>query len=89
MSALSVNVPHARRELRESRKTGPTRQTSLGTTPIWMAYDRGMKSAHVKNQFLLAMPNLLVAGDYFRDTITYVCDHSDKGCHGASSSTGP
>ncbi len=47
-----------------------------------MAYDRRMKSAHVKNQFLLAMPNLLVAGDYFRDTITYVCDHNDKGAMG-------
>ena len=47
-----------------------------------MAYDRAMKSAHVKNQFLLAMPNLLMAGDYFRDTITYVCDHNEKGAMG-------
>ena len=47
-----------------------------------MAYDQSMTSALVKNQFLLAMPNLLVAGDYFRDTITYVCDHNDKGAMG-------
>ena len=47
-----------------------------------MAYDLGMKSEHVKNRFLLAMPNLLFAGDYFRDTITYVCDHNDKGAMG-------
>ena len=47
-----------------------------------MAYDLGMESAQVKNQFLLAMPNLLLAGDYFRDTITYVCDHNDKGAMG-------
>ena len=47
-----------------------------------MAYDRAMKSGHAKNQFLLAMPNLLMAGDYFRDTITYVCDHNEKGAMG-------
>ena len=47
-----------------------------------LAYDRRMTSTRVKNQFLLAMPNLLVAGDYFRDTITYVCDHNDKGAMG-------
>ncbi len=47
-----------------------------------MAYDLGMESAQVKNQFLLAMPNLLFAGDYFRETITYVCDHNDKGAMG-------
>ena len=41
-----------------------------------------MKAERVKNQFLLAMPNLLMAGDYFRDTITYVCDHNKKGAMG-------
>lgn len=73
-------------ELRESRKTCPTRQCPgyglIGIAHLRMAYDRNMTSAHVKNQFLLAMPNLLVAGDYFRDTITYVCDHNDKGAMG-------
>ena len=47
-----------------------------------MSYDLRMKSEHVKNQFLLAMPNLLFAGDYFRATITYVCDHNDQGAMG-------
>jgi putative transcriptional regulator len=33
-----------------------------------------------KNQFLLAMPNLL--GTYFADTIAYICDHNDGGAMG-------
>ena len=33
-----------------------------------------------KNQFLLAMPGL--AGSYFGDTLTYVCEHNDEGAMG-------
>ena len=34
----------------------------------------------LKNQFLLAMPGL--AGTYFGDTVTYVCEHSADGAMG-------
>jgi putative transcriptional regulator len=34
----------------------------------------------LKNQFLLAMPNL--AGSYFSNTITYLCEHNDDGAMG-------
>lgn len=32
------------------------------------------------HHFLLAMPGL--AGDYFADTLTYICDHSEEGAMG-------
>ena len=34
----------------------------------------------LKNQFLLAMPNLV--GTYFANTIAYICDHNDSGAMG-------
>lgn len=34
----------------------------------------------LKNQFLLAMPGL--AGSYFGDTLTYICEHNDEGAMG-------
>lgn len=34
----------------------------------------------LKHQFLLAMPGL--AGDFFANTITYVCEHNDDGAMG-------
>jgi len=34
----------------------------------------------LKNQFLLAMPSL--AGTYFGNTITYLCEHNDEGAMG-------
>ncbi|MGE0625170.1 MAG: YqgE/AlgH family protein [Pseudomonadales bacterium] len=34
----------------------------------------------LKNQFLLAMPGL--AGGYFGDTLTYVCEHNEDGAMG-------
>ncbi len=34
----------------------------------------------LKNQFLLAMPGL--AGSYFGDTLTYLCEHTDDGAMG-------
>lgn len=39
-----------------------------------------MNQDSLKNQFLLAMPALF--GDYFAGTITYICDHTDKGASG-------
>jgi putative transcriptional regulator len=33
-----------------------------------------------KNQFLLAMPGL--AGTYFGDTLTYICEHNEDGAMG-------
>jgi putative transcriptional regulator len=34
----------------------------------------------LKNQFLIAMPGL--AGGYFGDTVTYLCEHNDDGAMG-------
>ncbi|MGD8418525.1 MAG: YqgE/AlgH family protein [Pseudomonadales bacterium] len=34
----------------------------------------------LKNQFLLAMPGL--AGSYFGDTLTFICEHNDEGAMG-------
>jgi putative transcriptional regulator len=34
----------------------------------------------LKNQFLLAMPSM--AGSYFGDTVTYLCEHNDDGAMG-------
>jgi putative transcriptional regulator len=34
----------------------------------------------LKNQFLLAMPGL--AGTYFGDTLTFICEHNDEGAMG-------
>jgi len=39
-----------------------------------------MKQSRFKHHFLLAMPSL--AGSYFGDTITYVCEHSEEGALG-------
>ncbi|MDA1073208.1 MAG: YqgE/AlgH family protein [Proteobacteria bacterium] len=39
-----------------------------------------MAEGQLKNQFLLAMPNLL--GTYFGDTITYLCEHTEDGAMG-------
>jgi len=36
----------------------------------------------LKHHFLLAMPGLGLAGDYFANTITYVCEHNDDGALG-------
>lgn len=35
---------------------------------------------HLKNQFLLAMPGL--AGSYFGDTLTFICEHNEDGAMG-------
>lgn len=35
---------------------------------------------NLKHQFLMAMPGL--AGDYFADTLTFVCEHNDEGAMG-------
>jgi len=35
---------------------------------------------YLKNQFLLAMPGL--AGSYFGDTLTLICEHNDEGAMG-------
>lgn len=35
---------------------------------------------NLKNQMLLAMPGLV--GDYFSDTLIYVCEHNDEGAMG-------
>jgi putative transcriptional regulator len=34
----------------------------------------------LKHHFLLAMPG--IAGDYFRNTITYICEHNEEGAMG-------
>ena len=35
---------------------------------------------NLKNHFLIAMPDL--AGDYFANTLTYVCEHNEDGAMG-------
>ena len=47
-----------------------------------LAYDGGVASASLKNQFLLAMPNPESLSDYFGDTITYICRHNREGAFG-------
>ena len=46
------------------------------------AYDGGVARGSLKNQFLLSMPNPQSLGDYFGDTITYVCRHNQEGAFG-------
>ena len=41
-----------------------------------------MERGSLKNQFLLAMPNPQSFGDYFGDTLTYVCRHNREGAFG-------
>lgn len=47
-----------------------------------MAYDAGVDRGSLKTRFLLAMPNPQSLGDYFGDTITYVCRHNAEGAFG-------
>ena len=35
---------------------------------------------NLKNHFLMAMPDL--SGDYFGNTLTYICEHNDEGAMG-------
>ena len=35
---------------------------------------------NLKNHFLIAMPGL--SGDYFANTLTYICEHNDDGAMG-------
>ena len=41
-----------------------------------------MTQKSLKNQFLIAMPSLHSFGDYFSDTVTYVCRHNSDGALG-------
>ena len=41
-----------------------------------------MTQKSLKNQFLIAMPSLHSFGDYFSDTVTYVCRHNNDGALG-------
>ena len=45
-----------------------------------MTAEQTTSGASLKNQFLLAMPSL--AGSYFGDTVTYLCEHNEDGAMG-------